>query len=274
MAGAYVYCGTGSTLAYSEGASRTRRAVKNDIYTMPATARHHRHIRARQLITETWQSQANLSIFLALLVIAGFILPSLGFGRSDLRLYSDVVFTLMLISGVAIGWGQRILFPIAAAIAVVTIAVRWFDFRHPTIATELWTDSCSLTSVVVISVILLWQVFREGPVTSARIQGAIAVYLLFGVGWAHTYHIVATLQPGSFNHPPGEMVSVADWDYFSYVTLTTVGYGDITPVSVVARNIAIVEALTGQLYLAVMIARLVAMEVINWQETSSRRSEQ
>jgi voltage-gated potassium channel Kch len=59
---------------------------------------------------------------------------------------------------------------------------------------------------------------------------------------------------------------VQDWSYYSFVTLTTLGYGDITPVRPIARNLAITEALTGQLYLAVMLARLVAMEVITWQE--------
>ena len=63
-----------------------------------------------------------------------------------------------------------------------------------------------------------------------------------------------------------------DWAYYSFVTLTTLGYGDITPVRPIARNLAITEALTGQLYLAVMLARLVAMEVISWQEKANQNS--
>ena len=65
------------------------------------------------------------------------------------------------------------------------------------------------------------------------------------------------------------MLSAIDWIYFSYVTLTTVGYGDITPVLPIARTLAVGEALAGQLYLAVMIARLVAMEIVCWQENAS-----
>ena len=85
---------------------------------MPETARRTRHKavreKARALITESWQSQANLSFFLALLVVVGFILPSLGFGKDDERLYSDAAFSLLLISGVAIAWGRRWLFALSA----------------------------------------------------------------------------------------------------------------------------------------------------------------
>jgi hypothetical protein len=125
----------------------------------------------------------------------------------------------------------------------------------------------------VISLVLLAQVFRAGPVNSYRLQGAIAVYLLFGVGWAHAYHLTGLLHPGSFNTPRSEIPSVLDWAYFSFITLTTVGYGDITPVRPIARTLAMGEALTGQLYLAVLIARLVAMEVVSWQSKSNQNSD-
>lgn len=228
--------------------------------------------KARGLITESWQSQANLSFFLALLVVTGFLLPSLGFGKRDLRLYTDIVFSVMLISGVAIAWGQRKLFLLASFIASVALVVRWLDLWQETRRLQLWGDSWSLLAILIIALILLVQVFRTGPVTHLRIQGAIAVYLLFGIGWAHAYHIAAALLPGSFNYSSGELSTVQDWAYYSFVTLTTLGYGDITPVRPVARNLAITEALAGQLYLAVMLARLVAMEVITWQEKVSQNS--
>lgn len=240
----------------------------------------HRHLshtarrKARAVIAETWQSQANLSLFLGMLVVTGFLLPSMGFGKRDLRLYSDIVFSLLLISGVAIAWGQRTLFLLSGSVASVALVVRWLALWKETRSLELWSDAWTLLAIFIIALVLLVQVFRPGPVTHLRIQGAIAAYLLFGVGWAHAYHIAATLQPGSFNYSGSELSTVGDWIYYSYVTLTTVGYGDIAPVRQVARNLAIGEALAGQLYLAVMIARLVAMEVITWQEKTSRNSEQ
>ena len=229
--------------------------------------------RARGLIRETWQSQANLSFFLALLVVVAFVLPSMGFGASDIKLYSDLTFSLLLLSGVAIAWGRRKLFLLAGFVGSAALAVRWMAFFTPTPALQLWSDQWSLAAILLIAVVLLLQVFREGAVTHSRIQGAIAVYLLFGIGWAHAYHITETLHPGSFATTAAAMSNVSDWVYYSFVTLTTVGYGDITPARPIARTLSIGEALTGQLYLAVLIARLVAMEVVSWQAKANLNSE-
>jgi Ion channel len=229
--------------------------------------------KARALIKQSWQSQTNLAFFLVLLVALGFVLPGLGFGKNDEMRYSDFCFSFMLISGVAIAWGQRWLFGFAAFVGSATLAVRWMAYFTPTFALQVWSGAWSIVAILVISLVLLAQVFRRGAVNAYRLQGAIAVYLLFGVGWAHAYHLTGLLHPGSFNTPPGEIPSVLDWVYFSFITLTTVGYGDITPVKPIARTLAMGEALTGQLYLAVLIARLVAMEVVSWQEKSNQDSQ-
>jgi hypothetical protein len=230
--------------------------------------------KARALLAEGWQSQANLAFFLGLLVALGFVLPALGFGKNDEVRYSDFCFSLMLISGVAIAWGQPRLFGLAAFVGSATMAVRWMAFFTPTPTLQVWSGASSVVAILVIALVLLTQVFRAGPVNSYRLLGAIAVYLLFGVGWAHAYHLTGLLHPGSFTTPPGEIPSVLDWVYFSFITLTTVGYGDITPVRPIARTLAMGEALTGQLYLAVLIARLVAMEVVSWQSKASQNSDE
>lgn len=116
--------------------------------------------KARGLITDTWQSQANLSLFLVLLVVTGFLLPSMGFGKRDLRRYSDIVFSVLLISGVAIAWGQRKLFLLAGFIASVTLVVRWLALWKETRRLELWSDSWTLLAILVIALVLLAQVFR------------------------------------------------------------------------------------------------------------------
>jgi hypothetical protein len=218
--------------------------------------------RAQGLITETWQSQANLSLFLGLEILIAFILPSLGFGRENTQLYSDIGFSVLLLSGVAIAWGRLWLFVLTSLVAGFSLLVRWFDRSSRLL---LWSDWWTLAAVAAIALVLLSQIFRPGRVTHLRIQGAIAVYLLFGVFWAHAYHIAAMLVPGSFAGA-AELTNVSGWAYYSFVTLTTVGYGDITPVSQVARTLSVAEALCGQLYLAVLIARLVAMEIVFWQQ--------
>ena len=74
------------------------------------------------------------------------------------------------------------------------------------------------------------------------------------------YAAFAAHSPEAFSGNPGGRVGLAGWVYFSFVTLTTVGYGDIMPVATGARSLAILEALSGQLYPAVIIARLVSLQ--------------
>ena len=229
--------------------------------------------RATRLIKDSWQSQANLSFFLILQVVISFVLPTLGFGRDDLRVYADVGFSIMLISGVAIAWGLPKLFWFAAPIGLLALFFRWLNWWEGTIRSSLLSDWATIVASVMIIIVLLVQVFRAGRVTHVRIQGAIAAYLLLGAAYAHAYHITEILHPGSFAFPSGELFSAVDWIYFSFVTLTTVGYGDVTPVLPIARTLAVGEALTGQLYLAVMISRLVAMEIVFWQQDTTGNSQ-
>jgi hypothetical protein len=208
-----------------------------------------------------WRSEANLSVFLALLVLACFVLPSMGLAREDEQLYFDIIFPALWVAGVAIAWKDRVLFYLASVVALPALIVHLAAWWKPASKLVLWRQGLTLASILMISLVLLRQVFGAGLLTRVRIQGAVAVYLLFGLGWAHAYDIAAILNPGSFAGVGAGTVSVGVWVYYSFVTLTTVGYGDVTPVRPIARTLAIGEALTGQLYLAVLLARLVALQV-------------
>ena len=109
--------------------------------------------------------------------------------------------------------------------------------------------------------VVLWQVNRKGPVTGHRVRGAVAGYLLLGLSCAYAYALIDFLIPGAFQMPAADLQSrKAQSDaflYFSIVTLTTLGYGDITAVHPVARSVVMIEALLGQLDPAILIARLV-----------------
>jgi len=100
---------------------------------------------------------------------------------------------------------------------------------------------------------------RSTRIDAEHIYAALSAYLLAGVFFGVLYHGVEQVWPGSFNvaGASGEF-PLFDAIYFSFVTLATLGYGDLVPVSEVARGLAIVEAVSGQLFLAVMIARLVS----------------
>ena len=108
--------------------------------------------------------------------------------------------------------------------------------------------------------IILLHLFSEDKITGDMIIGAICAYFLMGLVWSLGYSTLEFFQPGSFQMPQGT-VNQATFTYYSYVTLTTLGYGEITPISAPARSFALLEAMMGQLYLAVLIARLVGIHI-------------
>ena len=112
--------------------------------------------------------------------------------------------------------------------------------------------------------ILLVQVFREGEVTSARVQGAVAVYLLLAMTWAFAYAVIATLDVNAFQETVTVNPTEVDhhrYTYFSFVTLTTLGLTDILPMSPLGRLLAILESIVGQLFPVILIARLVSAQL-------------
>jgi voltage-gated potassium channel len=138
----------------------------------------------------------------------------------------------------------------------------------------------SHSSIVVLlaffSLTTLGYVLRGGRITSDKIYAAICVYLLIGYAWTFAYAILDELQPGSFaatteGGPVDYIARVMRLRYFSFATLTTVGYGDIVPRLPAARTLAMLEAITGQFYLAVLVARLVGLHIVHangarWRE--------
>ncbi len=104
---------------------------------------------------------------------------------------------------------------------------------------------------------ILSRIARHRQVTLRTVFGAVAVYLQWGVAFALFYGIVHDLAPAAF--PAVVDPSFSEWVYFSFITLATVGYGDITPATDIARTMTIFEALTGQIFLVVIVARVVGM---------------
>ena len=149
--------------------------------------------KSRALIAQTWESQANLSLFLGLLVVTAFLMPALGLDHPYKRFSHDLIYSLIVISGVAIGWGQRRLFILGACLGSLAICLRWAAWGVRNEDFAMWRDLATLACLVMICWALLSQVFREGRVSSARVQGAVAAYLLLGLVAMR----VSILQPDS-----------------------------------------------------------------------------
>jgi hypothetical protein len=200
-------------------------------------------------------------VFLGLAIFVGTPASAMS-GRSTFVF--DLLFSLLLVSGIVMIARKPIL---TAAISVLTfaaIALRWGSEASASLVLWSWGQALSILLLAAFTALVLVQVFREGPITGYRIQGAIAVYLLMGLIWAGAYEMVLRLAPGAFSFAQGPQTrDVADYRlvYYSFITLTTIGYGDITPVHPLARSLAMAEGLVGQLYPAILIARLVSLRV-------------
>jgi hypothetical protein len=178
--------------------------------------------------------------------------------------------------------GQQIL----QAVTAITLASGIIGFR----SSKLWFNTgigftISVLLVVILGVVLnitglsylhllilalfysgaTWlaarQVLFTGPIDGNKIIGAICIYLLVGLIWAMAYLLIAQAIPGAFNGL--EQViwyeNFADAAYYSFVTLTTLGYGDISPVAPIARFLVYMEAIVGVFYMAILVASLIGI---------------
>ena len=206
------------------------------------------------------RSYGGLMTILVLVVVVSPLLDSIRFGSRIL----DVLFVLALLSAIRDIAGDRRRHRMMLAVGVVAVVGRIISalWQPP----PAWISVVALVSTMALFLIAIGSisrhVFHERSVSTDTIRGAICVYLLLGFVWTLSYVLVASLDPNAFPdidplESPAAMYN--GLQYFSFVTLTTLGYGDITPHGNAARQLAMAEAIVGQLYIAVAIAWLVGM---------------
>ena len=133
--------------------------------------------------------------------------------------------------------------------------------------------------LVLVAAVILAHVLRAERITWNIIRGAICVYFVIGIAWASLFASIELLHPGSFRFPVMDTATanVINTDkqnfswllYYSFVTLTTVGYGDMSPVTPIARTLAVLEAILGQFYIGVLIARLMGFYILHSSQRDS-----
>ena len=218
-----------------------------------------------------WTTDVGLTTLLASLLIYIFLLFPLG-GPPWMKFLSRVFFSLILIAGAITASKNRILRVLVFSWGLLTFIFLWTWYLFPHQALVLVNTGLALVYLVLLTILILGQIFREGPTTSHRIIGAVAAYLLLGVIWSLAYYLIELSAPGAFNIQgpltPGDKEGLrSDFFYFSFVTLTTIGYGDIVSIHPFARMLVILEGVAGQLFPAILIARLVSLQVQSKQKS-------
>ncbi len=177
------------------------------------------------------------------------------------ELILNILCTLVLLSATVSLWSGRKSLLVVCLLGAPWIAINWLvDFMDsPPVALEITGASLLIAFHLSICAMLLTNILTTTKVTLRTLSRAVSAYLLLGVAWAGVYGLLWILDPGSLRVPEG-----SQWGshvYFSFVTLTTLGYGDITPLSSRVKVLSMREAVSGQIYLFVLVARLVGRRV-------------
>jgi hypothetical protein len=175
----------------------------------------------------------------------------------------SVLLSLVLLSAVLAVASRGRTLTVALLLAIPAVGGRWVNHFQPHLVPPAIFLVAGIGLVAFVVGNLLRFVLRASTVDVEVLCASISAYLMLGLIWTMAYWLVEQLTPGAFafNTTTGTKETMQGFNafYFSFITLSTVGYGDITPVSKVARMLAAMEAMTGLLYVAVLIARLVAL---------------
>lgn len=190
--------------------------------------------------------------------------------RSGIDL-EDLIVVATLLSAVLAVSRRRAVTIVTLKLAVLALATTWVSEAMPSKGMCIASDLLMATFFGFTAVMILNDIWTTRGVTSDTILGSVCGYLLLGATWAFFYSLVELLVPGSFHlgaAAPGvnaeELVRRRDYPllmYYSFVTLCSLGYGEMVPVKPAARMMACAESIVGQFYMAVFVARLIALQM-------------
>jgi hypothetical protein len=186
------------------------------------------------------------------------------------RLVLSITLMLMMASALFAIQSHRRVFVMGLGLAVANAAAMVLAYVFAVEWAEPVNTGLSFLFLILLTVVIFSDVMRAEVVDLNTVFGACCVYLMLGMIWSGVYELIEYFQPGSFTLGGAQRGTVSRADsssselfYYSFITMTTVGYGDVTPVSAAARAFAALHGLVGQLYIAIVVARLVGLEVAN-----------
>jgi hypothetical protein len=207
-------------------------------------------------------------LFLIIFIVALIVLGPFIEGFVRLRFFMDLFFSIIFAATIYAASQKRYHLIIAVIFLIPTLFAVWTEDipANNTVLTIGYICGVIVFAFAVISILIY--VFQEQVVTRQTISAAVSVYLLLALMWTFIYRLIENLYPASFAVAQSKLLDAENiYLYFSLVTLTTLGYGDITPIRGQAVSLAVLEAITGQIYLVVVVAWFVGMYV-------SRKSKQ
>lgn len=188
-----------------------------------------------------------------------------GFVR--LQVFMDICITVVFVSCILAVSNTNRTFFITVFLALPMFLAMWIPAIENSPVLHLIGNISGILFIAFVVVLIVSFIFRKREVDANIIFASIVNYLLLGVMWIFIYQAIEIIQPGSFSLPEHAASKAGDlFTYYSFVTLTTLGYGDITPVSRVAGAFATLEAVIGQIYLVVLVARLVGLNIAQTME--------
>jgi hypothetical protein len=201
------------------------------------------------------------SILLLISVVSFFILAPLLEGRKVGGLLLLLSLYITLVAATSALLEKRTLFWIAIPMAIASMLLLLASHYYPT---ESWllANSIVLTAfLILVSTSLFVYLGQAGQIAGDRLRVSVSLYFLLGLTWFALYNLINLLEPGSFAEGGKTLTGEIHWSkmlYFSLVTLTTLGYGDIVAIKPTAQMTATLEAAAGVLYIAITVARLVS----------------
>jgi voltage-gated potassium channel len=211
------------------------------------------------MATVTVERLPRFSVLLAAMILELAFGPFLVMATNSLAMLR-VLGGVVLLAAISVAGSRRI----GVVLFAIALAAHVLSSLSPRADIVVVSQAARFAFLCYVMAIIVRRVMRDRTVTFDTVAGAACAYMLLGVVWGDLFSLVERWRPGSFVIPPGWLVGPgqdmrAVLMYFSFATLTTVGYGDIHPNNPATGSLCAAEALIGQLYLAIMIARLVGL---------------